>query len=263
MTMQIPEHERFMKLGENYWWLEGKYRLVESYLKHFAPPAGYSVILESGCGPGNFLTRLKRYGKVVVGMEIIFEPLRKAESLGHRVLNADASSYPLRDGSVDLIVMVDVLEHIKDEKKALSEAKRILRPGGHLLLSVPAFQSLWGAHDEIYGHHRRYRTQELFKKVQNSGFSVIKNSYVEPLFFLPVWLVRRLKGRKREDDFYPLPRWLNWLLTQLFTIEAVMLRWFNFPFGVALICIARAGKKLAHEAADSETRVSEAEFAVK
>src|SRR3989338_6577858 len=112
--MDAEVQQRFYKLGEGYWWLEGKYKLVESYIRNFLTLKGSPLILEGGCGPGNFMPRLKNYGKCF-GADLSFDALRYAKDKGHQVFNADACRYPIREGSVDLVVMVDVLEHIAKE----------------------------------------------------------------------------------------------------------------------------------------------------
>jgi hypothetical protein len=104
---------------------------------------------------------------------------------------------------------------------------------------------LWGDHDTLYGHHRRYRTPEVRARLEEAGFSVSTLTYFEPLFFAPLWVYRNLKklfvrdgGIEKRDDFVALPRPVNALLTELIAAERFALRYVRFPFGVTILALA-------------------------
>lgn len=105
----------------------------------------------------------------------------------------------MADASRDTIVLVNVLEHIEDDDRALSEFYRILRPGGHLLLFVPALSFFYSALDEVLEHYRRYHLTPMRRQVEAAGFAVIVARYMDVLGILPWWLVNTIGGKRELD----------------------------------------------------------------
>jgi SAM-dependent methyltransferase len=245
--MEREHQERYYELGRSYWWLAGKYRIIDDAVRRsFRPTRTRPAVLDLGCGPGNLLDFLAPYGETH-GSDYSSDALAFCAERGYRRLfRADFHHLPLRPETFDLITCIDVLEHLDDDVRAISEVHRVLRPGGLLVASVPAFRALWGDHDTLYGHRRRYRTGEIRDKLEAAGFVVDRASYFEPLFFLPLWLYRNWKkvfrregGIEAKDDFVALPRPVNALLTEVIAAERFALRHVSFPFGVTLLAIAR------------------------
>jgi SAM-dependent methyltransferase len=197
---------------------------------------------------------LARHGDVF-GSDFSADALRFCRGRHHeRVFRADFHSLPLLPGSFDVVTCIDVIEHLKDDRRAIAELFEVVRPGGYLVVTVPAFQSLWGDHDELYGHYRRYRRGELREKLSQAGFEVLRLSYFEPLFFVPLWLYRkwkRLRGRRgdlaQQDDFVATPGVVNALLTELIALERFAIRHVSLPFGVTLLGVARRPEKRERE----------------
>jgi SAM-dependent methyltransferase len=246
--MEQEHQQRYYDLGRSYWWLAGKYRIIADAVRRHFPVAVSSRrgrILDLGCGPGNLLDYLAPHGDVF-GSDFSHDALRFCAGRGFaRLFRADFHSLPLRADSFDVVTCIDVLEHLLDDRKAIRELVRILRPGGVLVVSVPAFMFLWGDHDTMYGHHRRYTTGEMRQRFAAAGLRVHKLSYFEPLFLLPLWAYRNVKklfgggGRlEQRDDFVTLPGPLNTLLCHLIAAERFPLRYLNFPFGVTLLAVA-------------------------
>jgi len=245
--MEHEHQERYYELGKSYWWLAGKYRIIDDAVRRaFHPSLPHPRVLDLGCGPGNLLDFLAPYGDAY-GSDYSSDALRFCSERGYRRLfRADFHSLPLRGEGFDLVTCIDVLEHLADDRKAMGELYRILRPSGLLVVSVPAFQVLWGDHDTLYGHHRRYRTAEVRARLEEAGFQVSKLTYFEPLFFAPLWAYRNLKklfvrdgGIEKRDDFVALPRPVNALLTELIAAERFAIRHVRFPFGVTILAIAQ------------------------
>lgn len=244
--MDAEQQQRYYELGKSYWWLAGKYRIIHDVLLRLLPKGARLRMLDLGCGPGNMLDFLAGHGDVF-GSDFSADALRFCRARKHeRVFRADFHRLPLRAGSFDVVTCIDVIEHLADDRRAIAELFQAVRPGGHLVVTVPAFQSLWGDHDELYGHYRRYRAGELREKLKSAGFEVLKISYFEPLFFAPLWLFRKLKrlrGRKgalaQQDDFVATPGAVNALLTEVIAAERFALRYLSFPFGVTLLGVAR------------------------
>lgn len=241
--MERNEQEQYYRLGTNYWWLVGKYRIVMDQISRHVGGQGGLRILDVGCGPGNTLDRLSAYGQGV-GMDYSGDAVEYCRSRGYRrVFVGAAPALPVAEETFDLIVSIDVIEHVEDDAAAVGEAFRALKSGGLYVLTVPAFMILWGDHDELYFHHRRYRVPQIRKLVQGSGFRIEKLSYFEPAFFLPMLVFRRLKRLlgpgHRKDDFIWVPGWLNAILGSMIGAERYWLRWLDFPFGVTSICVCR------------------------
>lgn len=245
--MEHEHQERYYELGKSYWWLAGKYRVLRDVLQRvFRPAAGRARVLDLGCGPGNMLDILGVHGDVF-GSDYSSDALRFCVQRGYRRLfRADFHNLPLRSGSFDLVTCCDVLEHLSDDRRAIGELARILKPGGQLLATVPAFQFLWGDHDTLYGHHRRYRAPELRARLADAGLEIQRLTYFEPAYLVPLWLYRNFKklvmrrgDLAQRDDFVRLFPPLNALLARLIAAERFALRYFDFPFGVTLLAVAR------------------------
>lgn len=245
--MERQHQERYGELGEGYWWLAGKYRIVAD-LAHraFRPPARTPRVLDLGCGPGNFLDMLASFGRTY-GTDFSVDALRYCIARGHsRLASADFHDLPYRDDSFDLVSCIDVLEHLRDDRRAAGELARVLAPGGLLVMTVPAYQFLWGDHDVLYGHYRRYRTSGLRRQLRGAGLEVLRVTYFEPLYLPPLWIYRKWKlfwkrgaGLAQRDDFVAIGPRLNRFLTALLAGERFVLRHVNLPFGVTIAALAR------------------------
>jgi SAM-dependent methyltransferase len=246
--LELEQQARYHEVGNSYWWLSGKYEILMDIIAQVAPRRTDLTVLDAGCGPGNMLDRLSRHG-TVTGSDYSLPALSFCLSRGYkRVALSALDRLAFRGEQFDLITAVDVLEHIPDDAAGLREIHRVLRPGGIVVLTVPAFMVLWGDHDDIYGHYRRYRVSQVAAVMSACGFEVLKLSYFQPLYFLPLLLFRRWKkwrsgGANRpieqRDDFVAIPSWLNAALTRLMVAEKYVLRRFAFPFGVTLVGVGR------------------------
>jgi SAM-dependent methyltransferase len=245
--MEQEHQQRYYDLGRTYWWLAGKYRVLQDVLRRAGPPrGGRARVLDLGCGPGNMLDILGEHGDVF-GSDYSADALRFCVGRDYRRLfRADFHCLPVRDASFDLVTCCDVLEHLSDDRRAMAELLRILKPGGLLLCTVPAFEFLWGDHDTLYGHQRRYRAPQLRERLRAAGFELQRVTYFEPAYLVPLWLYRNLKklltrgdGLAQRDDFVAFWPPLNALLSRLVAAERFPLRLMNFPFGVTLLALAR------------------------
>ena len=248
MKEELNKQERFFDLGETYFWLAGQNDLVERaltpYLTRLKTDAGPRPlrILDIGCGPGNTLRRLGRWG-VTLGMDFSLDALVFARTRGAaRVFSGDSMALPIASESMDCVVALDNLEHVEDDEKALREIRRVLRPGGAFLLTVPAFMTLWRNHDIMYGHFRRYSKREFAKRVQLAGLVIEEHRFFKCLFFPPLLVLakaERLLSRvvPPRDNFYTVPKWLNRLMRSEILWEDRTGLTRVLPFGVSLICV--------------------------
>ena len=150
------------RVEATHWWFRGRRALVARCIAGLGVPAEARV-LDVGSGTGSNLRMLREIGfRRVVGLDLSEAALRccHAKQLGS-VQRADVCALPFRDASFDLVLATDVLEHVRDEARAVAELHRVLRPGGALVATVPAFMGLWGLQDEVSHHLRRYRRPEV------------------------------------------------------------------------------------------------------
>ncbi len=244
---------------DNHWWFATRTWAIEQFLGSL-PRARDLLILDIGCGAGNMIHHLMRYGRVR-GVEIDPRPVQIARSRGYDVRQADAArGLPFDDDCFDLVTVLDVIEHVDDDVALLREAARVLKPGGALLVTTPAFQSLWSYNDELNAHKRRYTAGELNARLRQAGLDARRTSYnfflVFPLAAGMILLRNRLQKKVQlsshhfEQDAYqvemePVSPPLNMLLRGIGRAEAALIRLGNLPFGTSLISLAE--KPREHE----------------
>jgi SAM-dependent methyltransferase len=233
-----------------HWWFVGRRRILLQVLDRYIgkDQDGRRRILDVGCGTGTMLSYLASYGKAE-GVDIDDEAVGYCHERGLLDVSlGEAAKLPFHDSTFELVTALDVIEHLDDDASALREMKRVLLPGGHLLVTVPAHRFMWGDQDEVNMHKRRYVAAEIRDRLTATGFDVLRVSYMNAFMFLPiatVRLVRRLQHRLRpqiahKSDFrYPAPRPLNFLLAGIFGAEAPIVRRVNIPFGVSILALAR------------------------
>ena len=238
---------------DRHWWFASRTWALIGILGRCLPDGDLQV-LDLGCGAGNMIHHLSRYG-TVQGVEIDPRPLAVARRRGYDVQSGDATQpLPFEEGSFDLVSALDLIEHNEDDVAILREAHRLLRQGGHLVITVPAFMWLWSHNDVINAHVRRYTASELRDKLRQAGFEICRMTYNNFLVFpLAAGLIILRRGTEQEpelashhlsEDEYqvemePVPPLMNAALTMVGRVEAGMLRWMNLPIGTAIICVAQ------------------------
>ena len=206
-------------------------------------------ILDVGCGPGGNILFLAEFGEVT-GLDSSDEALSFARGRGFsRVVKGDGGALPFSDGTFHLVSALDVIEHIKDDERTLGEMFRVLKPGGLLLMTVPAYPWMWSEHDEALHHMRRYRAGELRTKIKNGGFLIEELSYfVFPsipfrVLKLCVKKIKSFVGLKEEKvlktDDVILPSFLNSLFILWLEIERHLMKYISLPAGSSLVVVGR------------------------
>lgn len=227
-----------------HWWFVARRKIIEKIIKslNLKPDA---QILDTGCGNGDNLELLGKYGEVVA-IEKNEDAVSKAKSrLVGTVFKGDLpDNIPSEvDNNYDLIVMLDVLEHIEEDTRSLSELKNRLNDDGTLLITVPAYQFLWSRHDELHHHKRRYTINTLKAGLQRTGWEVKYVSYFN-FFLFPLALIYRLVQNilplsADGDTTLKLPnRLANYIFERIFSLEARILGNFSFPFGLSIVVLA-------------------------
>jgi SAM-dependent methyltransferase len=239
--------QKYYVIEERHAWSRGRraaiLRLLESL--RVAPSAR---VLEVGCGSGLLVQALRDRGFAdVVGIDNSAAAVRAAEArgLGERVAQQDAGKLSFGDERFDVVIASDVLEHLLDDRSALVEWRRILAPGGRLVVFVPAFDFLWSAHDVANHHFRRYSRSQLQSVAERSGFDVLRIGYWNTALFFPILAMRMLmrvrvdnRALEHEGDFLELPAVVNASVRALFSVENALLgRGVDAPLGVSVFAV--------------------------
>ena len=241
-------YEEYARIQDEHWWFEGRRRIIVSILESALPTAatGKRRILDVGCGTGTNLAALSLFGSVV-GVDSEPAAVEQCRRDGWDVTQVRGGTLPFADGSFDVVTLLDVIEHVDDDRALLAEARRLLAPGGTVLVAVPAYTWMWGAQDVISHHRRRYTARRLRRALAGAGLVPRRTTYFNTLLFPPIALVRilrRLRGSEGGEEVVSdfemnRPGLTNTLLARVFGLEARLLRSLSFPFGVSVLAVAR------------------------
>ncbi len=236
--MEADYYEEYATLEENHWWFDARRQILQTLLREQPKPAR---ILDAGAGAGAMSRWLRQWGDVV-SVDCHSGVLARGGSLNP--VCASIGRLPFRDASFDWVCAFDLLEHVQEDLASLKEMGRVCRPGGRILLTVPAFPSLWGNHDRANHHLRRYRAQDLARLSRAVDLRTLRMTHFNTFLFLPVAvtrLVARLASRpSNRSDFSRirwLPSFLEAILRETFASERHLVRWVSLPVGLSLFAV--------------------------
>jgi SAM-dependent methyltransferase len=242
--MEPKEYEVMFAVEDRHWWYVGMKRITIKLISHFYPDQRDLQILDAGCGTGAALGYLAPFGRVT-GCDLSTLALRLCQKRGlSRLGQATVVSLPFADGCFDLVTSFDVLYHraVGDYGQALEELCRVLKPGGRLLLRLPAYNWLRGRHDEAIHTAHRFTIPELRRAFAAAGLGIEKLSYANTLLF-PLALAKRLlegvSAPKAGSDIHPNPPWQDGLLVRFLYLEARWLARHSLPFGLTVVGVGR------------------------
>ena len=257
--MERAAYDRMRSLETTHWWFLGRRHVLAKLLASLGLPAK-ARILEAGCGVGGNIEMLAGLGRVDA-----FEPDGPSRQyVGDRLGLTPAEGFlpdqvPYKPASFDAVCAFDVVEHVEDDRGSVAALADLVKPGGYLVVTVPAYAWMWSAHDEVHHHKRRYTKPQILRIVQEAGLEPVKASYFNSILFPLAAAVRMAKKLARidsADDKLPAAP-LNALFRKIFSAEADWLTRHDLPFGLSVIIIGRR-PDVASQPAASRSRAKAA-----
>jgi SAM-dependent methyltransferase len=241
--MERSVYKEMAELDQQHWWYKARREVLSDLIRREAKPPANARILEIGCGTGHNLEMLRRFGKVDA-LELDDEARAMAEKrLGRKVMSAPLPELAgVRKRHYDLIAALDVIEHIDDDDAALAAIAAKLKPGGKFVMTVPAHQWMWSAHDVVNHHKRRYSKPALRRLIERSPLRLDRIGYFNSLLF-PLAVAERLasKVRGKDNAEVKLPSGpLNAALERVFAAERHLVGRLPLPPGLSLFAVASA-----------------------
>lgn len=239
-----PEYEKkYHSVERVNWWFRARRQIIAHYLRKFKS----GRILDVGCSAGATMSALERKGfSNIYGVDISKKAVEACQKHKLNAFQESADKTSFKENFFDAIIASDILEHTASDSKTLAEWHRILRPGGRILLFVPAFMHLWTAHDDLNYHRKRYTLPELVELGKRHGFVVKKATYWNTGLYLPHFFVTRIKRlfNSRSANPHPTNKAVNFLLASWLSFEnALIMHDVKLPFGVS--CFVMFEKRTA------------------
>jgi 2-polyprenyl-3-methyl-5-hydroxy-6-metoxy-1,4-benzoquinol methylase len=241
--MRAAEFKSMFRADERHWWYRGRRLVVLREIERLELGPG-AQLLDAGCGSGRMLDELSRYGHAH-GVDSNAWAVSSARARGHADVRLGmVEQLPYATGTFDLVTCLDVIEHTPDDHRVLAELRRVTAPGGHLLVTVPAYQFLWSAHDEANDHYRRYRRRTLRDAALACRWEVERDTYFNSILLPPAALVRiarkRRIGHEGRSELAFTPTWLDPVLLIPLRLESAFLRvGGRLPAGLSLLALLR------------------------
>jgi methionine biosynthesis protein MetW len=243
-TQGIMRQDLYQELYEvenSHWWHKHKRQVVHYFIQKFSKKG---KVLDIGSGTGKILEELRSNNWSVVGVDGSSDAINFCQKRKISIKNIDVNQQllPFKNDQFDLVLCLDFLEHINNEKKLLKEVHRVLKNQGILIFTVPAFQFLFSYWDKMLGHKRRYTSKGIRSLIQKNNYNVHYISYYFFFIFLPAIIIRFIKklfNKKQISDFQTLPiKHISVPIVKLFNIiELFMLKRFKLPLGLSIICV--------------------------
>ncbi len=250
--MEDAVYQEFLELEQTHWWFRGRraifVSLLDSYVRR--DPGGPRLLMDLGCGVGGMLEPMAQYGRVI-GTDVTLKGLQHCAARNFpRLVACNGPDGCFGDATLDCVTAFDALEHIEDDVGSMREIHRMLKPGGILIASGPAWQFLFAQQDRITHHVRRYTLGEMTGKARSAGFEILKGSYINvwlfPVILPAVLALKALQSIRKPDDSKAgsnvgigIPHWTNEMLAGIFSSEAKLLRHVSSPAGHSLVMVAR------------------------
>jgi SAM-dependent methyltransferase len=223
------------------WWYIARRKFLRDALAQALRGKREARVLDFGCSADLDLLEAPGIRTVSAHSSLPLLAFRQVEG-HHGLICTAAEELAFCSSGFDAVIAGDILQSVPDDLVALRELRRVLKDGGTLCLTVPAYPSLWGEKDEARGHRRRYRASELRRKLNNAGFEVTRVSYVVAVGFFPAFIERIAKAifsKTITRKEVPAAKWADAAMVRLLDCERFLIRYINLPFGTRVICWAR------------------------
>jgi SAM-dependent methyltransferase len=242
--MHAREYEAMRAVEDSHFWYRALHVHIETLLARHAPEA--RTILDAGCGTGGMAARLEQAGKSVTALDLREEALVRCRERGlTRVVPGSVDALPFPDDHFDAVLSLDVWCHrAVDDGKAAREALRVLKPGGLLLLNLPAYDNLRGHHDIVVETARRYDKKTLKSLLNEANLEIIFTTHWNTALF-PLLAASRLASRtilkknENQSDVAPVNPAINAALLKILTLERTIFLKTPLPYGLSLLTVAR------------------------
>ena len=240
--MRDDVYEEMFRIEDTHWWYAAKQRIVASLIERYRPRPGRLAIADLGCGCGAMLTRL-RADHDVVGVDPSPLAIEFSKRRGIDVLQGGfPDQIPLEQGKYDVVLLLDVIEHLEDDAAGVRAAAGVLRDGGVMIVTVPAYQWLWSDWDELHHHFRRYNRGMLRKVLSEAALRISLLSYANTTLFplaAAARTVHKISRKKHETaDMKVPPAPINATFRGLYSFERHFLGRLPIPFGLSVVAVA-------------------------
>ncbi len=239
--MDKAVYQQMHDVEEQHWWFAGRRQIIKHLLSglNLAPEAR---ILDAGCGTGGNLSLLAEFGEVVgVEFDEAAAEMARARRVGQVLRGGLPDELPLTNQTFDLIVLLDVLEHLERDLESLQRLGSMLKAGGYLVITVPAFPFLWSHHDDIHHHKRRYTVATLKRSIREAGLHTKFITYYNTWLFpaaAAVRLAQKILPTNPPQTAVELPpRYANRILKMILSSERFFIPWIRLPVGLSLLAV--------------------------
>ncbi len=238
--MRDTKYDILYKTEKSHWWYRARRVLVSGLVERHRAELGKTLcILDVGCGTGLLMRELQIFGKVD-GVDISKLAVAYCNKRGLVPTISSAEHLPYPDRSFDVVIILDVLEHLLDDGAGAKEIARVLTMSGIGIITVPAFKFLWGITDTDSQHYRRYTRKEIVAVLEGAGLKVQRSTYFNAFLFPPIaairFVVRAFNISVKSENAMGCGI-LNYILYRIFSLEIYLLRYINFPIGVSVLVI--------------------------
>lgn len=243
--------QNFNQVEQFHWWWAGRQKLVLDLLSSEEP----KKILDIGCGTGETISFLQKQfpDANIQGVDLSPEAVKFTKSRGHQATISSATKLPFPDKTFDAVLLLDVIEHIKDDTNTIKEAKRVIKNNGCIIITAPSLPFIWSAHDQNQGHFRRYTRSRITAIAKKNSLTLTKISYFN-FIFSPIIIVVRILSRfslfNRLGEYDSKLNYqiaynslINSLLKTIFLTEIQLLKYLNYPFGISIVAKFNKNKK--------------------